>query len=202
MVTPFYRYKDDVTWYAGNHKVTGGVSYEYQMADNQYMRNGTGYYRYGSVDDFIKGATPEVVALTYGYIKEGTTEPEFAPAARVQFHKAGIYGQDEWSVNDRFKLTYGVRLDGLFFDNGDLMTNQAIKNLTYYPKSYGYTEQHIDTGVWPTAKLTVSPRVGFTWDVFGNKSLKVRGGTGLFTGRIPLVFFTNMPTNGGMVHLV
>ena len=192
--------KDDVTWYAGNHKVTGGVSYEYQMADNQYMRNGTGYYRYGSVDDFIKGATPEVVALTYGYIKEGTTEPEFAPAARVQFHKAGIYGQDEWSVNDRFKLTYGVRLDGLFFDNGDLMTNQAIKDLIYYPKSYGYTEQHIDTGVWPTAKLTVSPRVGFTWDVFGNKSLKVRGGTGLFTGRIPLVFFTNMPTNGGMVQ--
>ena len=192
--------KDDVTWYAGNHKVTGGINYEYQMADNQYMRNGTGYYRYGSVDDFISGATPEVVALTYGYIKEGTTEPEFAPAARVQFHKAGIYGQDEWSVNDRFKLTYGVRLDGLFFDNGDLMTNQAIKDLNYYPKSYGYTEQHIDTGVWPTAKVTVSPRVGFTWDVMGNKVLKVRGGTGLFTGRIPLVFFTNMPTNGGMVQ--
>ncbi len=192
--------KDDVTWYAGSHKVMAGINYEYQMADNQYMRNGTGYYRYGSVDDFISGATPEVVALTYGYIKEGTTEPEFAPAARVQFHKAGIYGQDEWSVNDRFKLTYGVRLDGLFFDNGDLMTNQAIKDLNYYPKSYGYTEQHIDTGMWPSSKITVSPRVGFTWDVLGNKSLKVRGGTGLFTGRIPLVFFTNMPTNGGMVQ--
>ena len=48
--------------------------------------------------------------------------------------------------------------------------------------------------------MTVSPRVGFTWDVFGNKSLKVRGGTGLFSGRLPLVFFTNMPTNGGLVQ--
>jgi hypothetical protein len=48
--------------------------------------------------------------------------------------------------------------------------------------------------------VTVSPRVGFTWDVLGNKSLKVRGGTGLFSGRLPLVFFTNMPTNGGLVQ--
>ena len=46
----------------------------------------------------------------------------------------------------------------------------------------------------------MSPRVGFTWDVLGNKSLKVRGGTGFFTGRLPLVFFTNMPTNSGMVQ--
>ena len=192
--------KDDVTWYAGNHKVTAGASYEYQMADNQYMRNGSGYYRYASVNDFINGAVPEIVALTYGYIKEGTTEPEFAPAARVQFHKAGVYIQDEWAASERFKLTAGVRLDGLFFDNADVMTNQAIKNLTYYPKSYGYTEQHIDTGKWPTAGITISPRIGFTWDVLGNKSLKVRGGTGLFSGRIPLVFFTNMPTNGGLVQ--
>ena len=192
--------KDDVTWYAGNHKVTAGASYEYQMADNQYMRNGTGYYRYGSVNDFISGANPEIVALTYGYIKEGSTTPEYAPAARVRSHKAGLYIQDEWAATERFKLTAGVRFDGLFFDNNDLMTNAAIKALNYYPKTYGYTEQHIDTGKWPTAGITISPRIGFSWDVLGNKSLKVRGGTGLFSGRIPLVFFTNMPTNGGLVQ--
>jgi hypothetical protein len=192
--------KDDITWYTGNHKVTAGISYEYQMADNQYMRNGTGYYRYASVNDFINGAVPEVVALTYGYIKDGTTEPEFAPAARVQFHKPSLYVQDDWAVSERFKLTAGVRFDGLFFDNNDLLTNAAIKAINYYPKTYGYTEQHIDTGLWPTANVTISPRVGFTWDVLGDKSLKVRGGTGLFAGRIPLVFFTNMPTNGGLVQ--
>ena len=186
--------KDDVTWYVGSHKVTAGLSYEYQMADNQYMRNGSGYYRYKTLDDFLNGRTPEVVCLTYGY------DGEQYPAARVQFHKAGIYAQDEWNVNDRFKLTYGVRLDGLFFDNGDLMTNNKIKELTYYPKKYNYEETHIDPGKWPTSKVTVSPRVGFSWDVFGDKSFKVRGGTGLFSGRLPLVFFTNMPTNGGLVQ--
>lgn len=186
--------KDDIIYYAGAHKITGGINFEYQMADNQYMRNGTGYYRYNSVDDFINGATPEVVCLTYGY--DGETKP----AARVRFYRPGIYAQDEWAVNDNFKLTYGLRLDGLFFNNNDIMTNNAIKDLTYYPAYKNYQETHIDTGTWPKASITVSPRIGFTWDVLGNKSLKVRGGTGLFSGRLPLVFFTNMPTNSGMVQ--
>ncbi len=186
--------KDDLVWYAGNHKVTGGISYEYQMADNAYMRNGTGYYRYKSVDDFISGKTPEVVCLTYGY--DGETNP----AVRVQFHKLGVYAQDEWNVLENFKLTYGLRLDGLFFDNGDLKTNNKILAIPYYPKSYGYQETHIDTGKWPTSSVTVSPRVGFTYDILKDKSLVLRGGTGLFSGRLPLVFFTNMPTNSGMVQ--
>ena len=73
------------------------------------------------------------------------------------------------------------------------MTNNAIYDLDY-------NGRHIDTGKWPKNSITLSPRVGFTWDVFGDQSLKVRGGTGLFTGRLPLVFFTNMPTNSGMIQ--
>ena len=184
--------KDDITYYLGSHKITAGINFEHQMADNQYMRNGSGYYRYQSVDDFINGAAPEVVCLTYGY------DGETAPAARVQFNKAGIYGQDEWNVTSKFKLTYGLRIDGLFFNNKDLMTNQAILDLNYYDNDGNV--RHIDTGKWPKSSITFSPRVGFIWDVMGNKTLKVRGGTGLFSGRLPLVFFTNMPTNGGMVQ--
>jgi len=183
--------KDDLTYYAGNHKITAGVNYEYQMADNSYMRNGTGYYRYNSLDDFLTGAAPEVVCLTYGY------DGEANPAARVRFHKAGIYAQDEWNATENFKLTYGLRLDGLFFDNQDLMTNKKIYDLEYVVDG---EKRHIDTGKWPTSAITVSPRVGFSWDVLGDSSLKVRGGTGLFSGRLPLVFFTNMPTNSGMVQ--
>ena len=184
--------KDDLVYYAGNHKVTMGLNYEYQMADNAYMRNGTGYYRYASVDDFINGAAPEVVCLTYGY------DGEKNPAARVQFHKAGIYAQDEWNATEAFKLTYGLRLDGLFFDNGDLMTNNKILALEYIGKDGKV--RNIDTGKWPTANVTVSPRVGFNWHLTEDKSLTLRGGTGFFSGRLPLVFFTNMPTNSGMVQ--
>ena len=181
--------KDDLTYYLGNHKIMGGFSFEYQMADNSYMRNGTGYYRYSSLDDFLTGAAPETVAITYGY------DGELNPAARVRFNQYGLYAQDEWSATDNFKLTYGLRFDAIAFNNADLMRNNAIYELDYAGK-------HIDTGAWPTTKIQVSPRVGFSWDVLGDKSLKVRGGTGLFAGRLPLVFFTNMPTNSGMVQNV
>ncbi len=184
--------KDDLTYFVGNHKIMAGVSYEHQMADNQYMRNGTGYYRYRSLQDFMNGATPEVVCLTYGY------GGETSPAARVQFSQLGFYAQDDWNITDRFKLTYGTRIDGLFFNNGDLMTNNAILALNYYDG--GGNVRHIDTGKWPNSKVSISPRVGFTWDVFGDRSLKVRGGSGFFSGRLPLVFFTNMPTNSGMIQ--
>ncbi|MGI5847854.1 MAG: TonB-dependent receptor [Candidatus Cryptobacteroides sp.] len=184
--------RDDITFFGGNHKIMAGVSFEYQMADNAYMRNGTGYYRYGSVDEFINGAVPEVVCLTYGY--DGETNP----AARVQFNKAGLYVQDEWNMTEDFKLTAGLRLDGLFFNNKDLATNQAIQGIDYYDPDGNV--RNIDTGKWPTSNLTVSPRLGFNWDAFGDKSLKVRGGTGFFSGRLPLVFFTNMPTNSGAVQ--
>ena len=179
--------KDDITLYMGEHKLTAGVMFEHQMADNQYMRNGTGYYRYNSLDDFLNGAAPEIFCLTYGYGGESK------PAARVQFNRPGIYAQDDWNVTDKLKLTLGLRVDGLFFNNGDLMTNKAIYDIDY-------NGRHIDTGKWPSNSVTFSPRFGFTYDIFGDKSLKVRGGTGLFSGRLPLVFFTNMPTNGGMVQ--
>ena len=179
--------KDELTYYMGNHKIVGGIAYEYKMADNAYMRNGTGYYRYKSLDDFLNEATPEIVNLTYGY------DGEANPAARVRTNKLGIYGQDDWSVSNNLKLSYGLRIDGLFFNNNDLITNNAILALDY-------SGRNIDTGKWPAANIIIQPRVGFVWDALGDKSLKVRGGTGLFSGNLPLVFFTNMPTNGGMVQ--
>ncbi|MBT6763449.1 MAG: TonB-dependent receptor, partial [Prolixibacteraceae bacterium] len=179
--------KDELTYYLGNHKIIGGIAFEYKMADNSYMRNGTGYYRYSSLDDFLNEGTPAIVNLTYGY------DGEFNPAARVRTNKIGAYAQDDWSVSERFKLSYGLRIDGLIFNNNDLLTNQAIKDLDYSGRS-------IDTGEWPSTNIIFSPRVGFVWDASGDKSLKVRGGTGIFSGNLPLVFFTNMPTNGGMVQ--
>lgn len=179
--------KDEVTYYSGNHKIVGGIAYEYKMADNAYMRNGTGYYRYSSLADFLNSAAPEIVNLTYGY------DGEANPAARVRTNKIGAYAQDDWNVTDNLKLTYGLRIDGLLFNNSDLITNNAILALDY-------SGRKIDTGKWPATNIIFSPRIGFVWDTFGDKSLKVRGGTGLFSGNLPLVFFTNMPTNGGMVQ--
>lgn len=177
---------DNFTYYLEKHKITAGLSYEHQMANNAYMRNGTAYYRYASMQDFLTKAAPIDFALTYGY--NGETNP----AAEVSFNQYGAYLQDEWNIKDNFKVTYGIRGDVIdYVDN--ILRNNAIYNLDFGGKK-------IDTGVWPAAKVLLSPRVGFNWDVFNDKTFKVRGGTGVFTGRLPLVFLTNMPTNAGMVQ--
>jgi len=181
--------KDDVTYFMGDHKFMAGLGYDWQLADNAYMRNGTGYYRYNSVEDFLNQAAPETVALTYGY--GGDQDP----ASRVRFHKLAAYAQDEWNPNEKLKVTAGLRLETIIFDNRDVMRNQAIYDTDY-------NGLHVDTGKWPTPKLTLNPRIGFSYDAFGDGSLKVRGGTGIFTGRLPLVFFTNMPSNAGLVQMV
>lgn len=178
---------DNFTYFAGDHKITAGISFEHQLASNAYMRNGTGYYRYSSLDDFLNGAAPETFAWTYGY--NGVSGPK----AQVTFNQIGFYAQDEWNIRPNVKLTYGIRFDDLIFDNSDLQRNDAIYDLDFGGK-------HIDTGKWPKSRMQISPRVGFVWDVFKDNSLKVRGGTGIFTGRLPLVFFTNMPTNSNMVQ--
>lgn len=177
---------DNVTYYLDNHKVTGGISYEHQMANNSYMRNGTGYYRYASLDDFLQQKAPRDFAVTYGYAGEKN------PTAEVAFNQIGFYAQDEWNINPDFKLSYGIRADYLKYED-NILRNQAIYDLDFGGK-------RIDTGVWPDARVQFSPRVGFTWDLNEAKSIKLRGGTGIFSGRLPLVFFTNMPTNAGMVQ--
>ena len=179
--------KDELSIFISRHKITAGLSYEFQYAKNSYMQFGTGYYRYASVDDFISGAAPTVLALTYGY--DGNQKP----FASVTYHNAGIYAQDEWRINDKLKFTYGLRIDTIIFDNSALKTNENLKNLDFGGRK-------MDTGVWPKTRPQLSPRAGLVWDVFGDSSLKIRGGAGLFAGRLPLVYFVNMPGNSGMLQ--
>lgn len=116
---------DNFTYYLGAHKITAGFNFEHQLANNSYMRGGTGYYRYRSLDDFFNGAAPETVTLAYGYNGEKN------PTAEVKFAQYGIYLQDEWNVLDNLKLTGGIRFDNIVFNNNDLMENKAITALDY-----------------------------------------------------------------------
>jgi len=56
------------------------------------------------------------------------------------------------------------------------------------------------TGNWPKSRIMLSPRIGVRYDVFGDNSLLVRGGTGLFSGRVPFVWLSNMPSNSGVLQ--
>ena len=179
---------DNVTINLNKHTLTAGASFDRLFFLNSYIREGTSYYRYNSVDDFINGADPSGFGITYGY------NGNDAPGADATFGLGAIYGQDEWQVTRGLKITYGVRLESPFYLN-KLVDNPAISALTFA------NGEKMDVGTWPKSKMVVSPRFGFNWDVKGDRSLQVRGGSGLFTGLLPFVWFTNQPTNSGVIQV-
>ncbi|HSC39742.1 MAG TPA: hypothetical protein VLD19_17780, partial [Chitinophagaceae bacterium] len=122
----------------------------------------------------------------------------------------------EWKATKKLKITYGLRVDkplyfpskaryhspdlnadgtfkGTFTEGSPTVANKD--NLTLYdPNGNKVTNgpgQQIDNTKMPSGNPLFSPRVGFNWDVKGNQTVQVRGGTGLFTGRFPFVWLGN-----------
>lgn len=176
---------DNLTYYAGKHTILAGVSYEQMYFGNSFLRYGTSYYRFNSIDDFINGATPAAYAYTYSLLPGGKL-----PVADLTFGQGSAYLQDDFAVNNKLKLTAGLRVDLPVYPVAPI-ENQAISALKFL------NDEKINTGLWPKSKPAFSPRVGFNWS---DKGWQVRGGTGIFNGRLPFVWFTNQPTNSGMIQ--
>ena len=117
------------------------------------------------------------------------------------------YIQDEWEINDNFKLTYGIRFDKpLYFDSSQKaqeMIDVSCCTAFDIPYVNPNTEETVflDTRDMPTSDWLVSPRVGFNWDVRGDKTSQIRGGTGVFTGRLPFVWIGNQIANPNVFFL-
>lgn len=168
------------------HTITGGISFDRLFFRNSYIREGTTYYRYASVADFLNNAQPSGFGVTYGY---GGND---APGAELTFGLGAVYVQDEIKLNPNFRATFGLRVELPFFFD-ELTDNPAISALDFD----GY---QFDVSAWPEQKPLFSPRLGFNWDVKGDRSIQVRGGSGIFTGLLPFVWFTNQPTNSGVLQ--
>ncbi len=180
---------DNVTYSSGKHLITGGVSFESMGFDNSYVRLGTSYYRYNTLAKFLAGGAPDVYGVTYPYQNDTW--------AKLRFGMAGAYIQDKITVNEKFNVTVGLRADlPLYFD--EPLRNPSIDTLRLLNKDGQQTTY--PSASWPKSRILLSPRVGFNWDVFGNRSLQLRGGTGIFTGLVPFVWFTNQPSNSGVLQ--
>lgn len=181
---------DNVSINLNRHTLTAGLSYDYMYFKNAYMREATSYYRYDSMDDFMSNKAPNAFAVTYGF--NGAD----APGAELGFGQVALYVQDEWLINKNLKLTYGIRGEVPIYHNKvEGPTSIGGKEWT---GEFG--DYRMDLNNWPKSKFQVSPRIGFNWDVKGDRSIQVRGGTGLFTGLLPFVWFTNQPNGSGTIQ--
>lgn len=176
---------DDFTWNLGKHTLLAGLRYDNIFVNNNYIREGTSYYRYASMEDFMENRKPLAFGVTYGY--DGK-DPE---GVKLSYGLLAFYLQDEFAVNPQFKLTGGLRLELPMYHN-KLINNPLVDNLP--AMRYGYK---LDLSTWPNSQLMINPRIGFNWDVKGDRSIQLRGGTGIFTGMLPFVWFTNQPTASG-----
>lgn len=186
-----YSFVDNLTWRTGVHNWTVGGQVDWSETINGFQRFGLGYFRFNSWDDFKNGVRPTDYALTY------SLEKDFAQAfPTFQFMQYSAYGQDEIAINKKFKLTLGLRLDlPTYPDVSEVKTHPLVAGMTFADGL------NINTGNLPKQTLMWSPRVGFNYDIYGNRSLQIRGGTGIFTGKVPFVWIVSQVGDAGMLQV-
>jgi hypothetical protein len=173
---------------------------------------GTFFTPYSNVQAFLDDAAQpyasSIVAQNMQYAQDmAESKSKFAVGsdggwklAELNVGQWAFYAQDDWSVADNFKLTIGLRADKPLYFNTDELIQKYIdtdnggagrdNNIDYYDPETGKAVKLISTDL-PSDKILWSPRLGFNWDIKNDATSQLRGGSGIFTGRIPFVWLGN-----------
>jgi hypothetical protein len=197
---------NNTTLVRGNHTITLGAAFESFKSNNLFFYASNGVWVFNSIADFKTAASAylanknlavspvPIARFNYRY----TLLPDGKlPWQTFQNQFYTVYGQDEWKIAKNFRLTYGVRLDYLNIVNTATdYANPYVSSLTFRESSG--LPYSINTATMPKSRLYASPRMGFNWDVYGNRKTQVRGGSGLFLSRLPYVLISNQLGNNGV----
>jgi hypothetical protein len=188
--TDVFQFNDILSIYAGNHEITAGIQSSYKKYLNGFSPNYSGTYRFNSLADFYAAADGTKPAGLYNlsYALGGGAFPLVGP----RNFEAGIFIQDKYRATDKLTITYGIRADYTNFYN-TFLYNPVVDTITRF-----YNGIRANTGAAPNTAIQISPRIGFNYDVYGDQTLQVRGGAGLFQGAPPFVWISNQASNSGM----
>lgn len=207
-----FQFTDNFNIYKGKHNYTIGTSVEVFSFDNSFNLNAYGgtfgpdYVSTAAFLDSVRtGGFDNEVAAARAFAKanggEGGTPGKGWALAETNVGQFAFYLQDEWTVNNKFTLTYGIRMDmPLYFNTPEKIQENIDRNCCYDPTITWYNEQgdpqKFDHTKLPKQVPLFSPRIGFNYDLSSDgKSAQLRGGTGFFTGRLPFVWIGNQVAN-------
>lgn len=188
---------DNFQIFKGKHTLTIGTHNEFYKSYNLFIRQAFGSYRYDSLSGFMNDLNARTYNVSYSLV-DNVVGDGSAGAAEFGGMQFGIYGQDEFQVNDQFKLTLGVRVDVPVF--GDETLENTVFNNTTVPliDDEGYDLKGARTGEFIGSSVLIAPRFGFNYDLTGDKITQIRGGAGIFNSRIPLVWPGGAYNNNGL----
>lgn len=187
---------DEFTYNIGINNIVAGLQFEWNDTKNGYMQGGAGYYVFNSWEDFKSQATSNPAAPAAFAITHANRDDLQQVFPSFQYMQASAYLQDELNISDNFKLTAGIRFEMPFYP-----TIEGNNNKEFAELAKGDNSIHgLSTADMPKARLNVSPRIGFNWDVLKNRNLIVRGGSGIYTGRIPFVWIVSAAGNSNCLQ--
>ncbi|WP_338793787.1 carboxypeptidase regulatory-like domain-containing protein [Bernardetia sp. MNP-M8] len=189
---------DNFSIFKGKHTITIGTHNEFYSTYNLFVRQNYGEYQFASVNDFLNDSLSTNYNRSYSLV-DNVTGDGSAAAADFTGMQLGFYAQDEYAASEKLNVTFGLRVDIPIF--ADPTTNQGFNDSTLAKVKEFYPEigNQVQSGqLWKTPIL-LSPRIGFNYDVKGDKSIQIRGGVGIFTSRIPLVWPGGAYNNNGLV---
>jgi hypothetical protein len=198
---------DNFRYYKGKNIFTLGASYERFTSNNLFFPTSNGVYTFNSLSDFYTAAnkfktnpadtlTTSTARLQYRY---SALPGGGLPLQKLGVNTISVYAQAERQVTPKLNMTLGIRATNITFDETALSNPYIKDSLTFKDASKGYASLSANTGLLPKSQTLFEPRLGFNFDVLGDKTLQVRGGTGMFTGRPPFVWISNQVGNNGIL---
>lgn len=196
-----WQFTNNFSYYLNKHVLTAGATFERFGFFNSFniFRHGVFFLpafipvgsTFSSLDEFFAATDPNDPNRKdfRGMVGSGPFKGE-----NIDLGQLSIYAQDEFLVSPKFNLTYGLRVDfPMYFT--DPVDNPFSRNLIALDENDN--PETVDQSKLAGVKALFSPRVGFNWNVTGTRSTQVRGGSGIFTGRLPFVWIGNVISNPG-----
>ncbi|HVD60641.1 MAG TPA: carboxypeptidase regulatory-like domain-containing protein, partial [Gemmatimonadaceae bacterium] len=177
--------KDRHTFTVGTHNEVYGIQYFFQNAWN-------GRWQYSSIANF-NANKPSRVRGTYALGDNSYDAVSNTPSADFKVIWPSAYVQDEIAVTNNFHITPGIRIDVPIFPDKPAPNAQFLA--TSYNGQHPFA-QYDETNIG--GDFYAAPRLSFNWDTRGDHTLQLRGGTGLFTGRVPFAWYAYAYYNNGV----